>query len=154
MSDEIVKVACPSCNATYELPAEYRGQSGECTQCGAVFEIPLTDEVTGEGAGNATEAGVFSGTDTDSMSQEATASVESDAPAEEAKTNTVKLSRMKVGMVPKVSDNFTLDVVNKPAVASKTGIQIKKSPSASNSNMKKTEPSAPPPAAKPWWKFW
>ncbi len=154
MSDEIVKVACPSCNATYELPAEYRGQSGECTKCGAVFEIPLTDEITGGGAVDATEAGFFGETDTDSMSEEAAASGESDAPAEEAKTNTVKLSRMKVGMVPKVSDNFTLDVVNKPAVASKTGIQIRKSPSASNSNMKKTEPPRPSTPEKPWWKVW
>ena len=35
----VIQISCPKCGMNYELPAEYVGQTGECSQCGFLFAI-------------------------------------------------------------------------------------------------------------------
>lgn len=92
-----IDVSCPGCNAVFSVPVELCGEMAECTECSAVFEIPRIDEVpptlntdTGAIKGIAAPAPAF-GTETTT-----------------AATNTVKLSRASIGMIPSIKDSFVL----------------------------------------------
>lgn len=121
---EEVDVACPGCNAIFGVPVEFCGETAECAECGTMFEIPTIDAQPEETMTN-TETGAIKG-------------VESDDGGEA--TNTVRLSRTGIGMIPQVKDSFQLG--GPPATSSAPG---KPSPAKS---FKK--PGAPkPPAAAP-----
>jgi hypothetical protein len=99
-----IDIACPGCNAVFSVPIELCGEMAECTECSAVFEIPLLDEVppTLESDSGAVK-GVL-----------APAPPVTTASNEEGATNTVKLSRTSIGMIPGLKDSFIMGM-NAPA---------------------------------------
>lgn len=124
MADDLISISCPGCNAVFELPIELGGEMGECTECGAIFEIPKIETV---------QSGNVQKTDTGSVKV-------SRASADGA-TNTVKLSRTSIGMVPDIKDSFQFNVVNKPTSTSthaRASIQQEPAPA-------QEEPGLPPP---------
>ncbi len=88
MSIEI-EVSCPGCNAVFNVPSELSGEIAECSECATVFEIPKFEEVTQI---QGTETGAIKGKVTEES---------------EGATNTVKLSRTSIGMIPSLKDSFT-----------------------------------------------
>jgi hypothetical protein len=78
-------------------------------------------------------------------------------------TNTVKLSRSSIGMMPDVDDNFSVDVVNKDSSQDPTERMEavdtppqtkKKSPKKTFSNVKPKKKFEPRKPKKKWWQFW
>jgi hypothetical protein len=119
---EEVDVACPSCNAVFSVPLEFCGETAQCAECDTVFEIPLAEEGA-EGQLLSTDTGA----------------IKTDADAEEA-TNTVRLSRTGIGMIPQVKDSFSFGG-DAPAAPTPAPKPVKK-PSLAKS----PTPAAPPPA--------
>lgn len=140
---ENIQVVCPGCNSIFDLPIELGGQVGECTECGTVFEIPLIEKVS---------SGSVDKTETGSIKVE---------KAPEGTTNTVKLSRTSIGMVPSVKDNFKFDVVKKPTIQkppTQTSTASSKKaftapPPSATRTAEKSQPVSRPAAQKPWWSF-
>ncbi|HRR50106.1 MAG TPA: hypothetical protein P5293_09185, partial [Bacteroidales bacterium] len=89
MPDKELEVSCPGCSAIFNVPAELAGEIAECSECGAVFEIPKPEESPQEPG---TETGAIKGKITEES---------------ETATNTVKLSRTSIGMIPSLKDSFT-----------------------------------------------
>ncbi len=92
-----IDISCPGCNAIFSVPVELCGEMAECTECSAVFEIPGIVEVP-----------PTLNTDTDAIK-----GIPAPAPAPgesspSAATNTVKLSRASIGMIPGLKESFTL----------------------------------------------
>jgi hypothetical protein len=83
---EEIDVACPGCNAIFGVPIEICGEMAECAECLTIFEIPNPEEES------------YASTDTGTMQ-----GLESDGET----TNTVRLSRTGIGMIPQVKDSFT-----------------------------------------------
>jgi len=89
MPDKELEVSCPGCSAIFNVPIELAGEVAECSECGAVFEIPKPEEIQQEAG---TETGAIKGKITEES---------------ETATNTVKLSRTSIGMIPSLKDSFT-----------------------------------------------
>jgi len=89
---EEIDVACPGCNAIFGVPTEFCGETAECAECGTMFEIPVLDEKPKDEPFTSTETGAIKGLEAD---------------LGEA-TNTVRLSRTGIGMIPQVKDSFQL----------------------------------------------
>lgn len=127
---EEIDVACPGCNAIFGVPMEFCGETAECAECGTMFEIP-TIEPTNDSTLANTDTGAIKGVEADDVGEA---------------TNTVRLSRTGIGMIPQVKDNFQLggtpptsSAVNPPkAPAGRTFTK----PGA-------PQPPAPAPAAAP-----
>ncbi|MDD5697550.1 MAG: hypothetical protein PHH77_02940 [Victivallaceae bacterium] len=100
MAEEI-NVACPGCKAVFSVPPEFCGETAECAECGTLFEIP-PPKAKSEGTLENTETGPVQG-------------VQSDETA--APTNTVKLSRSGIGMIPEVKDDFKFVTSTAPSKA-------------------------------------
>jgi len=81
-----VQVACPGCNAVFAVPVEFCGEMAECAECTMVFEIPK-----GEVA-QTTDTGTIKGVKAADFNEET--------------TNTVKLSRTGIGMIPTLKESF------------------------------------------------
>ncbi|OGV58294.1 MAG: hypothetical protein A2X49_01755 [Lentisphaerae bacterium GWF2_52_8] len=145
---DLIQVSCPGCNAIFELPPELGGELGECTECSAIFEIPRVEAIQ-EGAVQKTDTG----------------SVKVEKKSPDGATNTVKLSRTSIGMVPQVKDSFQFGVVNKSPTSTQTGTRTsstlgtKKSftkPPSSTSTVSKTKTSMQKSAhskKKAWWEY-
>lgn len=84
----LVIVSCHSCGVKYEIPAEFLGDSAECSECGDIFT--LTEDP--ENLSDNTEV------------------IAAKAELDENE-NLVKFYRKKVGMLPKVKDHFSVAVV-------------------------------------------
>ena len=67
------------------------GEMAQCAECETVFEIPSLDEDDSEDSFTSTDTGAIKG-------------IEADGDA----TNTVRLSRTGIGMIPQIKDNFAL----------------------------------------------
>jgi hypothetical protein len=94
-----VDISCPGCNAIFTVPVELCGEMAECTECSAVFEIPKVGEVPPT---LNTDSGAIKG-------------ILAPTPSENnatAATNTVKLSRASIGMIPNLKDSFTFGQSN------------------------------------------
>jgi hypothetical protein len=170
-----IKVACPGCSYVYDLPGEYAGQVGECTECGATFVIPEPTETAP--AQEPSDARPTPSTEEQPPSEEQAPAesqeVSTDTAAgivydieEEGPTNTVKLSRASIGMLPDVDDQFNVNVVNKeekpappqaPAPSPMSSTKIK-NPRKTFKNVKPKAKFAPKPRKKKkWWQsifFW
>ncbi len=72
-----ISIHCSSCNTEYEVPEEMLGQDVECTECGSVFTVTV-----------------------------------SQISEESGSTNTVKISRSGIGMVPQLDDDFVVNLVD------------------------------------------
>ncbi len=115
-----IEVSCPGCNAVFSVPVELSGEAAECSECAAIFEIPRLEE---RPDAIDTDTGVIKGV----------------APATDytsTATNTVKLSRSSIGMIPTLKDSFTFG--NK---APGVGLGIQPPPSS---------PPPPPPQPSAW----
>jgi len=153
MSECTISVACPGCKAVFELSSELGGELGECTECGAIFEIPRVDGGLAAPAPQPAPAPAPA----PSVPTSDTGSVKKQKPGA---TNTVKLSRASIGMVPDVKDNFKFQSVSTHTAMTGTKTH-KKHSAASSSSIGKPMPPSQVPAAKssrPWWKkilfFW
>jgi hypothetical protein len=109
-------VSCPGCSAVFSVPVELCGEMAECTECSAVFEIPRVGEIPHTlNTDSSVIQGIipppaFSGDNT-------------------AATNTVKLSRASIGMIPSLKETFTVgqnapQPVSAPSFAVNTAQQI------------------------------
>lgn len=107
---ETVKVACPGCNAIFEIPVELGGELGECTECDTVFEIPQINA---------------------SKPEEEIKPIVPEMSAEDIEaTGTVKLSRASIGMIPDLKDAFNFGVADdKSAVESSNMAAVFATPS-------------------------
>ncbi|MDD5727818.1 MAG: hypothetical protein PHV59_04555 [Victivallales bacterium] len=98
-----INVSCAGCNAVFSVPIEYCGETAECAECGKLFKIPVPAEKSEKKAessgGNAPVADESAKTDTGPIKGVESKNV-TDA------TNTVKLSRSGIGMIPEVKDDF------------------------------------------------
>ena len=83
-------VSCPKCSMVFTVPRELCGEMAECSECATVFEIPFPEEVP---AIETTDTGAIKGIA---------------AQPEEVvdTTNTVKLSRTGIGMIPNLKESF------------------------------------------------
>ncbi len=89
---ETIKVACPGCDAIFEIPIELEGELGECTECGVVFEIPKI------------EAG--------KRDEKVKPIIPEMSDEDIEATGTVKLSRSSIGMIPELKDAFDFGVTD------------------------------------------
>ncbi len=101
--DDLMTIMCPgdNCDATFEVPMSLGGELGECTECSTIFEMPQVE-----------------GMEKKNVTKTDTGAIKTVAADDQNATNTVKLSRSSIGMVPDIKDNFNFDVVEK-AVDSK-----------------------------------
>ena len=123
MADE-VDIECPGCNAVFGVPVELCGETAQCAECETVFEIPTLDEDEGDGKLTSTDTGAIKGVETDG-----------DA------TNTVRLSRTGIGMIPQLRDDFSL------GGGSAAPPQSPKAPSGPPKKRFSTSPSPAAPSA-------
>ncbi len=143
MANDVMQIVCFKCQTVYEITGDLAGQIGECTVCGAIFQIP--EPIAGKEDGTyATSRYVEEPPVTqqehpkDSMPapKEAPIAPSHDFPdsppppppppdalsthydAENATpttTHTVKLSRSSFGMLPSIDDSFGFSTVNHKA---------------------------------------
>lgn len=133
MADEF-DVSCPKCSATFTVTRDLCGEMAECADCETVFEIPFPEEAT---VLQSTETGAIKGT--------------AAAPEAVEATNTVKLSRTGIGMIPRLKDSFEFGTKAPPGaqqskVAPATKPNIPPGPAQPSLQQK---PIAPPPPAAP-----
>jgi hypothetical protein len=74
----------------FSVPLEFCGETAQCAECDAIFEIPNPDEAGSDENMTGTDTGPIKGAEAD--------------PGEA--TNTVRLSRTGIGMIPQVKDSF------------------------------------------------
>ena len=120
---EEVDVACPGCNAVFSVPVEFCGEMAQCAECEVVFEIPKPENAA-DGNLTSTDTGAIKGVEAD---------------GDEA-TNTVRLSRTGIGMIPQVKDSFTFGA---------TDLAAPKPAARKQPPRPAATPSVPPPPAKP-----
>ena len=128
---EEIDVACPGCNAIFGVPQEYCGETAECAECGTMFEIPGLPE----------EAGNLEDTKTGAIQ-----GIESDDAGEA--TNTVRLSRTSIGMIPQVKDSFSLGSSASPTPKKPMPSAAAPRPAAPRPAAP-ARPNAPTPASAP-----
>ncbi len=180
---EILQVQCYKCQTVYEVPVEMSGQLVECAVCASVFAVPAP--IPGrESEVHATypyvqfEDPAAEEQQAAEQAQEAPAEGYEEVPAAEvqpeskpeletadevmqaapAVTNTVKLSRSNIGMMPKIDDAFgfgTVDnIVPKYAKENPLETATAKPARSTQTNKPKQTPAAPAVPARKWWQFW
>ncbi len=127
-----IEVSCPGCNVVFTVPVELGGEIAECSECGAVFEIPKMEEIKGE-------QGYLAETGTGAIQGKITEESETASAS-----NTVKLSRTGIGMIPTLKDSFTFGDASAapslpPSAPSIESLQFKTQIRGSST------PQAPPP---------
>lgn len=189
MANDVMQVQCFKCQTIYEITSDLAGQIGECTVCDSIFQIPESmagkendiyattpyveeaqtapkkqpeSQSTASGKPPAAQAEDFSDSPPpppDALSTH----YDVDDPTPTA-TNTVKLSRTSVGMLPSIEDSFGFATVDQKAgsLASekareengsrepprdplKTGVDIQ---------AKLAEHQAARGKTRKWWQFW
>ena len=199
----VIQISCPKCGMNYELPAEYVGQTGECSQCGFLFAIVDSPEEQAVPSENALqdESGMMGYEEPvpeedpgagsmQMLPEEQSAPLESvpetlpepspeetsvslggtalsEASTDISQTNTVKFSRTKVGMVPRIKDDYSLGLLQRtnPNYGNKgsggvAGGSGRKTVSAARNPVVRpggrspsTVAHVPVPVKKPWWSF-
>ena len=184
---EILQVQCYKCQTVYEVPVEMAGQLVECAICASIFAVPAP--IPGrETEIHATfpyvqfdePAAAEQPAVEQEQVQEAPAEEYQEAPAEAqvqsgsaqletadeimqaapAVTNTVKLSRSNIGMMPKIDDAFGFGTVDN-IVPKYTGKEnpletatAKPARATQTNKPKQTRPEAAPEPVRKWWQFW
>jgi hypothetical protein len=167
----IIRVSCPGCNIVFEVPPELGGQIGECTECGSTFIIPQLPgaapppqpvEYQEETAQETVPE--YTNTDTQTSNDMAKTAMGIELDDDEGPTNTVKLSRSSIGMMPDVDDNFSVNVVNRDRSTKAPEITesefappptaTKKSPKKTFTNAKTKKKFESKKPKKKWWQFW
>ena len=119
---EEVNVSCPGCDCVFNVPIEFCGETAECAECGVLFEIPSphekSDDKTSQADSNAHPEGSDSAADSEiSTDTGPIKGVESKNVTDT--TNTVKLSRSGIGMIPEIKDSFQFSTEARPPSFSK-----------------------------------
>ena len=148
---DTINISCPNCETPFEVPVEMVGETVECTECGSVFEI-LAPDAQGE-----TEA---PGTVDNSTVVDGSPLNANDPNS----TQTVKMSRTSIGMVPTIEDTYNLDVVDQHVEKTELRKSFESGEYAiaqhgGQTQEGETAPAAEAPAETPvpdkkWWKFW
>lgn len=132
--------ACPGCATLFEVPVSMVGETVECTVCGVAFTVEERKSAP-------------SGTDT-------VDDVALHAGEETGATNTIKMSRTSIGMVPVVQDSYQLGVVDQQIQKTEMRRAFESGEFAIKAEDLPTEGKAakaaaePPKKKKPWWMFW
>ena len=113
---EEVNVSCPGCDSVFSVPIEFCGETAECAECGVLFEIPApperNDNAHSRASSDDADTAFEPSTDTGPIK-----GVESKNVPET--TNTVKLSRTGIGMIPEIKDSFQFSTEARPPAFSK-----------------------------------
>lgn len=127
MSDNNIETGCPNCNSIFEVPEEMIGQEVECPECATIFTIIKTEQKIappphGRESADNEENGVSS--------------------------NTVKVSRTSIGMMPEIDDEVTgLGLIQQRQRNTRTNIKINGLPKRSGEETDTSE-------GNHWWAFW
>lgn len=135
-----IDVSCPGCGAVFLVPVTLCGEMAECTECSAVFEIPGVGEVP-------------STLNTDTGAVKTIRASDGDNGREA--TNTVKLSRASIGMIPSMKDNFNFGQDDhdksdpEPSFPDEDPLEQSSTPAQPKLGFVKPTTPPPPPPAKP-----
>lgn len=197
MADNILQVQCFKCQTVYEVPFDMVGQIVECAICNSIFDVPspipgreseinatfpyVMPEVPApppaEASFDIPEEIVASSEQAANVPDnithppdklETSVELNSSTPAV---TNTVKLSRSSIGMMPKIEDHFGFGTMQQKTTKASTAnpendedIEITEITDIKPGNSVKKDPAAKfkncglqaqkPPQGKKWWKFW
>ncbi len=136
---DTINISCPNCETLFEVPAEMVGETVECTECGTAFEIaaPVDEEVPQAEEGEIAEA------------------AEEAAPTGEG-TNTVKMSRTSIGMVPTVQDSYQLGVIDQQIEKTelRKAFESGEFSLKADSDEEEGEGDKSKSGDKKWWKVW
>jgi hypothetical protein len=116
---EEINVSCPGCNSVFSVPIEFCGETAECAECGVLFEIPSSPEKPGD-----KNSGASATVDSSSNTNPEVGTDTGPIKGVESKnvtdtTNTVKLSRSGIGMIPEIKDSFQFTTDARPPAFSK-----------------------------------
>jgi hypothetical protein len=184
---EILQVQCYKCQTVYEVPVEMSGQLVECAICASIFAVPAPipgreaeihatfpyvqfDETPAEeqpAAEQPVEQEYVQETPAEvpeAVAQAGNPALDTSAdkvPAAPGVTNTVKLSRSNIGMMPKIEDAFGFGTVDN-IVPKYTGRQnpLETATAKPGRSTQTNKPKQPKPAVAPyvpvrkWWQFW
>lgn len=187
---EILQVQCYKCQTVYEVPVEMAGQLVECAICASIFAVPAPipgreteihatfPYVQFDEPSAAEQPVAEQPVAEQEYAQEAPAEIYEEVPASQpehntaletadekiqaapAVTNTVKLSRSNIGMMPKIEDAFGFGTVDN-IVPKYTGKEnpletstAKPARSTQTNKPKQTKPAQPPKPVRKWWQFW
>lgn len=121
MSEKTIQTSCPACQAVFDVPEDLIGQDAECPECDGAFVIEAYEAPN--------ELPVDDG-----------------APMVEGEvsSNTVKVSRSSIGMLPEIDDEATgLGLVKQRQRNTRTNLKI---------DIPKRDEKGDSDA--PWWAFW
>jgi hypothetical protein len=133
-----VEVSCPGCDAVFSVPVELCGEMAECTECAAVFEIPGVSEVPPT---LNTDTGAIKGIPPPASADNAVIA-----------TNTIKLSRVSIGMIPTLKESFNLgqnsyaEPDSEPSFTEAYQQQLNAPIQQKSAFVKSSSPPSPPPA--------
>ncbi len=140
---DTINISCPNCETPFEVPVEMIGETVECTECGAAFEI-LAPEMEEEEMGETVEV--------------ANPAIQLPEEEETGSTHTVKMSRTSIGMVPTIEDSYNLDVVDQHIQKTELRKSFESGEYAIGKQPGATQEGDAIPegedADKKWWKFW
>jgi hypothetical protein len=129
MEESIIRVECPGCKVAFDVPSSFAGQSGECSECGSIFVIPVISEPEAPRQNITQEVQKVGHTDQEDLAPPPPPVLEVDNTKSQPikiedddsePTHTVKLTRSSIGMVPDVKDSFKVGLIQKAASASQT----------------------------------
>ena len=92
---DTINISCPNCETLFEVPEEMTGETVECTECGTAFEVVALEQPVEQ-----------------DVAEEPDGEVAAPGGEQPGSTNTVKMSRTSIGMVPTVQDSYQLGVVD------------------------------------------
>ncbi len=181
---EILQVQCYKCQTVYEVPVEMSGQLVECAICASIFAVPAPipgreaeihatfpyvqfDEPQVEEQPAAEQeyiqespAGSYEEASAEAVQAEHNPALETAAEkvqAAPAVTNTVKLSRSNIGMMPKIDDAFGFGTVDNIVPKYTNPLETataKPGRSTQTNKPKQTKPAPAPQPVRKWWQFW
>ncbi|MDD3118080.1 MAG: hypothetical protein PHQ27_02775 [Victivallales bacterium] len=133
---DTINISCPSCKTLFEVPVEMIGQTVECSECGNAFEIVPPNNTPGETT---------------------TVTNPSVNVSDKNSTQTVKISRAGIGMVPDIEDNYQVDVVDQHVEKTELRKSFESGEYAVIQDHDGESPETAKTPAEPdkkWWKFW
>ena len=145
--DNTLQVSCPSCGEVYVLTSDLIGQEAECESCGNIFVIEdrtATQKIPIREKKAPVPPADEDAPASDDIMEKAFRPAKEKEGNKESDTSTVKIPRMSGAgtMVPRVQDQFDLDVVHSQT-------------NASSNRMTRRSISTPPKQKKKgWWEFW
>ena len=138
---DTINISCPNCETLFEVPEEMIGEMVECTECGTAFEVVALEQSVEQ-----------------NTAEELDEQVAAPGGEQPESTNTVKMSRTSIGMVPTVQDSYQLGVVDQQIdktnlrKAFESGEFAFKAESGAEEGEEQVEENGK--SDKKWWKVW